>query len=310
MTHTASSRIEPARLTAAVALWGCCLLLAGCPPAPALDDHARPPAVMPAYAQLAERYNRKIAGVHQVWAATSVHLTWTDKGKEHSERGEGNLIVVLPDRTAFTFGKVGQTGLWAGCDSTRYWYFDFRDDGTAYVGRHDRAGADGRNPMGVPIRPRDVPKLLGIIPLDPQARGADGTPPAVRWDRDAYLVECTDPDMHLRLWIDPQTDLARSIQLLDAHGKPTATAALSLPNPLPTNGVPEAEWPWINTTLDVQLADDGGALHVHLNSASDGLYGGENKIKPVQFDSDRLVRIHHPARVIDLDRQAPADAGK
>jgi hypothetical protein len=298
------------RLVGLAALGACGVLLTGCPPATSMEDHVRPPAVLPSYAELAQGYNHKIAGLHQVWAATSVHLTWIDdKGERHSERGEGNLIVVLPDKTAFTFGKVGQTGLWAGCDARRYWYFDFRGDGVAYIGRHEHAGADSRNPMGVPIRPREVPKLLGIIPLDPQAHDAGGSPPAVRWDQGAYLVDVTATDSRLRLWIDPQTDLARSIQLLDSHGRPTATASLSVPNQLPTNGVPEAQWPWINTALHVELADDGGTLDVHLNSASDGLHDGGSKIKPIQFNFEGLVHIYDPARIVDLDRQSASQSG-
>jgi hypothetical protein len=281
-------------------LLACLLCLTGCPPRPALQGPP-PPAETPSYAQLAQRYNRKIAGLTQLWAATSVHLTWTQNGKEHSERGEGNVIVVLPDQTAFTFGKVGQTGLWAGCDATRYWYFDFRGEGTAYVGRHTHADLDARNPMGVPVRPLDVPKLLGIMPLDPNALSPGGGEPAVRWDGGAWLVE--PPGMHLRLWIDPRSDLAQRLELLDGQAHPTATATLSSPDQLPSNGVPQADWPWINQALRVELADGGGTLEVRLNSANDGRYDGVIRIKPLLFDFDRLVRTHEPAKVVDVDQE-------
>ncbi len=89
--------------------------------------------------------------------------------------------------------------MWIGGDDQRYWFFDLQDQETLYTGRHALADRLDPHRVPVPIRPQDLPRLLGITPIDP-----DRAPPspAVEWYEGQYLIE--PPGMRTRLLLDPR----------------------------------------------------------------------------------------------------------
>ncbi len=110
---------------AALALLGL-LFLPGCPPRhqAATQVVAPPPEVMPTYGQVVERYNANAGRIDRLWCHAEADITWRQHDKTHYEQGDGVLMVVLPDRTSFSLGKLGNTLLWAGADAQKYWLFD------------------------------------------------------------------------------------------------------------------------------------------------------------------------------------------
>jgi hypothetical protein len=222
---------------------------------------------MPTYREVAEHYNANIEHLSRLWAASNVHMEWTEDGKQRTERGEGSLYIVMPDHIALTVGKVGQLGLVAGCDDKRYWYFDLRDEGVVYVGtqaaaaRRAATGKADENPLGLPIRPLDLPELLGIAPLGPPDayRNIPGmTVVSVGWDgKEGSLVVAfwspVPPGPGRVLRLDPKTYLPRRITLFSERGHMTAESTLDKPMRVETRGLPPGAWPWISTFVSATM---------------------------------------------------------
>src|SRR5690606_20224884 len=115
-----------------------------------------------------ERYNANLQRLERVWSRATVELRWREDGKRRLEQGEGHLILALPDRLAMSIGKLGGVSLWAGADKDHYWLFNLLDanDKHVHVGMHALARVgDQRGPL--PFRPIDLPRLLGLVTLDP-----------------------------------------------------------------------------------------------------------------------------------------------
>ena len=72
------------------AFCGTGFLLTGCQPVKTQQSQAPLPVLT--YAELAQRYNQRIALIDQLWTSTSITIRWTDdKGPSDFEQVEGPL---------------------------------------------------------------------------------------------------------------------------------------------------------------------------------------------------------------------------
>ncbi len=276
----------------------------GCQPEPIVPDDlmpaARPtPTDAPTYAELVTKYNRNLEHLDRLWARTDVTVRWEQEdGKIRREDGEGNLLYVAPSRVALTVGKLGHTLLWAGGDDRRFWLFDLQDEGVAYVGSHRWVGAPGSTPLPLPIHPRDVPGLMGWLPL-PAPRPGD--PGVVEPLRGYWLVD--PPGRRVRLLLDPQTARPVRIDLTDAAGHSLVVCRLDEHRLVDLAGIDPGQRPIIATSADLYVIGREARLTLSLRQMSDG--DGGRRIKDRAFDFEALRRAHKPGQVVDLD---PPDA--
>lgn len=278
------------RTTWLLMLW---LLTAGCATQPMAQQQA--PEHLPAFHEIAQRYNLNLARTSRLWSRAGVELEWRDEQGKHYEQGDGNLIMVLPDRVALSVGKLGNPILWAGCDRERYWLFNLRDQRVLHFGRH-RLSATGAKKLPIPIHPADLIALSGLLPLD-----ANGTPapPGVTWEEGYYVI--TPPGLSRKMWIDPETTRPSRIDLLGRDGSSRVTCRLSRWQAMTIHGVAPGAFPQIATRLEVSLLGREGTMTLFLSDPSDGQE--HQRIKDQAFNLDRLIRALKPAKQIDLDAE-------
>ncbi len=268
------------------------VLTAGCQ-TPSQAIAPRPPH-LPTYDQLVSRYNHNLHRIDRLWARSVVELRWRDSKGTHYEQGDGNLLLVLPDRVALSVGKLGHTVMWSGCDRQRFWLFDLRpnQERLLFVGRHARTD---RSRLPLPVQPHQLSALLGLRPL----QHAPPPQPVVIWDNGRYVMNT--PDRQQRIWIDPQTARPTQIELVSNDGRHRVTCRLSRWAPMTLDGVAPGAFPWIATRIEMVLSGDQeeGTLTLFLSDPSDGRI--ENRIRDDVFKLDVLTNIFQPGRVIDLD---------
>ena len=245
---------------------------------------------MPSVERLVERYNANIEPIQRLWARTDVTLRWRDdKGKNRLEKGEGVFMFVRPDNIAFTLGKLGETGLWAGSNDERYWLFDLRED-VAYVGRHENVGKPGTQPLPLAIYPSEVPYLLGLMPLGESV---------LLGERRGYAV-LQPVGTNLSLMIDPHTARPARIDVIRSDGTAILSCRLSKHKPIETIDQPRQDWPLMSTLAEMYVPGREAHVKLKLSHLTDGVR--RNRIKDRAFDFDALVNAHKPKRVENLDQ--------
>lgn len=270
------------------------VLLVGCQPRP-MPEAQVPTGPLPSYGQLVARYNANLAGLDQFWSRAVVEMEYQDrKNRRRFEQGEGNLLVVGPQRVALSVGKLGNVLMWAGGDEQRFWLFELHEDKVAYVGRHENVGKPCAQELPLPVQPRDLPRLLGVVPIDGTPVP---TPPEVEAVRGGYLIE--PPGTGTRLLLDPVTALPVRIDLLDAQGRTVVTGLLSSPKSVEMS-TPATNKPTVHSHLRISVIGRSGQLTLFLSDLSDGK--DDPKINPRVFDFERLMTIHKPGDLIVLDR--------
>jgi hypothetical protein len=181
--------------------------------APLVENAVRGKA--PAYADAARAYNQNVKLLDRVSARVNILLTYfDDKGEKRTEDPEGRLQIVRPNKLALSLGKAGQTLFWFGCDPVQYWWIDLSDknDRIAALGDHTKFDDLTARRIGLPIRPLDMIRLMGVVPMDVSARGA------TQWAGDGSLLGITSPvgDRGFqRVWVDPDTYRMRMIEIYD-----------------------------------------------------------------------------------------------
>lgn len=307
------SRLDPASPTRprcgasqgllALAVAGTLLSCLGCTP-PKVDD---PPPAVPAYARLVARYNANLDGLDRMWSTAVVEMWWTDdQGKSHYQQGDDcKLMMVLPDRLALAVSKI-QTVFWMGCDAQRYWLFDLRDEPRkGYVGRHDRLDAHAAaSKLPLPVHPRQLPWLLGLVKLEPPS--ANAAAPPVKTEHGRYVIE--PPETGVRLSIDPVSALPVTVALLDPDGAVVVQASLTGSVLVELGNVSRGGWPRIRTRTDVRLPDDAGRITIDLARMTDAraaIHERKRKAFKTAFDFEELARRLKIAEVIDLDQPPP-----
>jgi hypothetical protein len=259
------------------------------------------PAVTPQYQDLVEIYNRNLLHLQRISASATVTFDWTEEGKHRNHQGDGRFVAILPDRLALKLGKLIANGLWIGCNAEQYWFFDLMGDKTAYVGRQASVGRPGTQPLPAPIYPLDIPRIMGLLPID--VRGPSPAPPAVDWSgqppKGAWIIE--PPGTRSRLFLDPDTNLPVRIELLDAQRQITVAARLSDPVSVETAGVAPGLQPRIAGRIDATVVQDHSRMVLYLAAVSDG--GDPPTFREdIIFDFARLCQSQKPAKVVDLDQ--------
>ncbi len=281
------------RTTLARSVWlVATLLITGCTPA---QDLTQPPPRMPTCQEIATKYNNNLARLDRLWARVVVELHWRDdKGKKHFEQGDGNLMILMPDRVALSIGKLGNTIMWAGSDGQRYWLFDLQDEPVLYVGQNTAAdSANATRKLAIPIRPTELTRLLAITPLDKPSLSC-----TVAWDKGDFQINGLPSQM---VWVEPKRYLPTRVDLLDQTGHASVTSRLSRWEPMTIQGLPPGAFPWIATRAEVELPGQDGTMTLFLSAPTDGRQS--NRIKEKAFSLDHLIRVFKPTRVVDLDAQ-------
>lgn len=206
------------------------LLLSGCADTSSNRTKDTPPAItqpLPAYAVIAQKYNKRVERLDKVWARMSMRVTGLDtQGEPVDEQAEGHLQVVRPDKLALSITKVGETYFYLGSNAELYWWLDLHQDPhRALVGHHDKATPAQAAKFDIPVHPLDLLELLGVTPLPP------GATASVAWSKDGKSVDVKVPGRwgQRRLLLDPVSYAPREIDLFDARGKPVVSARLENP---------------------------------------------------------------------------------
>ncbi len=276
---------------------------AGCQVFPPINVGS-PQRAMPSYGELVARYNRNIARLDRMWSRATVEVRWVENnGKKRSEQGnESQLMVVGRDRLALSVGKLGKTAFWIGCDSMRYWWIDTLDDPIAYVGWHDKLYRGESQPLPVDIRPLDLPMLMGLTPLDPDA--VPQKQPHVARYQGLYIIE--PPGANARLTLDPRTALPVRVEIFDrTTGKPVIASRLSQPERVELHGAAPGAWPLIMSRAELTVPQREGWMRIHLRNMTDArapIHERRDLAMQRAFDFDYLVKALIVQQVIPLDR--------
>ena len=253
---------------------------------------------MPTYRQLAQKYNQRLERLDRLQAALTVVFTWQDDRGKHTEQGNGKLAVQWPDRLRLLVTHIAQRGpiISAGSNDTYYWLFDFRDQHTLYLGRHDRFDKSHRDRLDVPAHPRLLPHLLGIVPLPKEPTDK---PTQVAWTDNCFHV--APPGTSTRLWITPDSYLPVRIEVLDEKAQPTAVALLSRPAAVELVGrAPDGR---TKVATRIEITRPGGEDQLRLTLAPESLHN--KTFNENWFDLDllknKLYKIT-PEHTVDLDK--------
>jgi hypothetical protein len=295
-------------------------LLAGCAmpePRPPRPDS---PAVLqlPDYQQLAHTYNARIEALPRLWARTTGRIWYLDPdGRRQTDQAEGHLQFMAPERLLLTFGKVGHTGAILGSNRQQYWWIELDRQRRALIGAHARATPDRITELGLPIYPRDVIELLGIMPLplethttsiawsDPAAPArllvvTTPLPPLAVTDSAGDQPPGIDSTGLRRLFLDPSTFEPARIEILDTRGQLRAVAQLSAYQRIAIPGAgPEVPRPNIPTEIYIASADENTTMRLRISDAEIG----RNRPAESIFDLDRLLAHYGVREIIDLDTQ-------
>lgn len=278
-------------------------LVACAGPGRADDDPYMPPRIdapdeTPSYGEIVERYNANLEHLDRLWSRSVVSMRWRDEDdRRRYEQGEGHFIFMSPDRVAMTVGKLGDVMLWAGSDEQRYWIFDLRDAGVGHHGLHENAGRPCSRELPLPVQPRAVPHLLGLLPLE----DVDGRDLPVEQIRGHHVVE--PPETRLRLMLHPRTALPVRVDMLDDAGEPMIVARLDRHEYVETEGVARLASPRIATRATVHAVGEDAELSMSLSGLTDGRRF--DTIDERVFDLEFLQERHQPAEVVDLDAACP-----
>lgn len=281
------------------------LALAGCAasqsPEPPVSQRPAPPA----YSVIAASYNARVERLSSLWARTEIGVSFLDdEGKRRREQGEGHLQYRRSQRLALTLNKLGNTYFYLGGDGERYWWFDLRDDGIAWVGRvADLTPQTAREVIG-PVHPLDLIELLGVTAL-PEVRPEAGVGPPVGfpgWDESGRLIELTLPVRwgYERLLIDPQRMEPTLIELYDRDLEQVCSARLLAYQPIRIRG--DSEPPRVPTRIEIDVPRSGASIRLHLHDAQ------VRSIPDRPFDFEALVSALGVREVRRIEPAPSADA--
>jgi len=254
------------------------------------------PADLPARDAIVDAHNARVGPLDRLWSRASVRVEGRDaEGSKFSEQGEGHLQVERPDRVAVTVGKLGEVYFALGANEDRYWLIDVSDSDRRVMLSGDQSLATPAKAaaLGLPVHPRDIPLLLGLMPLD--ASGVSGPD----WDvagRAVLRLPTRWGSAALRY--DPRSLELVGATAFDAEGVTLADATLGLHGAvtdengmLPVGRLPQR--------IEIRVPDFDGFVRMQL---------GEPRVRPINatvFNPERLRRAYRVGEVIDLDTSAP-----
>ncbi len=257
---------------------------------------------MPTYTELVARHNSDVAGIEKFWARAVIELRWVDdKGRNRFEQGDGNLILSLPNSSALSIGKLGETRLWAGSNDEFFWLFDeMESPRKLFLGRHDGQAIEELGPARqrspLPLKPVDLPRLLGIAAIaDPVASSPAATsPPAVSWLANRFVIE--PPGEQVRYHFNPISRRVERVELLDAAGQARLTSELSKAERMERTGF--AVGPYLSSRLKIESPGQGGDIRLWLSAMTDD----PERVNPRVFDLQTMKNIRKPEQIIPVAR--------
>jgi len=252
---------------------------------------------LPSYADAARQYNGAIRYLDRMNARVNILQTFFDEqGKERHEDPEGRLQMVRPDRLALSLGKAGQTLFWFGCDGERYWWLDLSGQPRiAAVGQHELFDDATAKRVGVPVKPLDLIRLLGVVPMDPAAAGA------TQWSSDGTLLGITGPvgDRGFqRTWVNPKTYLPVTVEIFDRARQKVLVADHTGTEPVEfTRDMPGVEIWKVRAPSRVEVTHlaTKTKLRITFTGVKDG------PVSEQAFDLKTLLEKFPVDKVIDLD---------
>ncbi|MBY0310445.1 MAG: hypothetical protein K2W85_00090 [Phycisphaerales bacterium] len=305
-------RVGRSRVMIAAAMIGMACGLAGCELFGGKSDDGEKPEVAskprvevkplrpgPNYGELARRYNlERVKHLDRLSARVNILLTYFDQdGERRTEDPEGRLQIIRPNKLAMNLGKAGQIVFWFGCDPEQYWWFDLseKEKRIAATGRHENFTDETAQRIGLPIRPLDLIRVMGVVPLDPLAKGA------TQLSDDGKLVGVTSPigDRGFqRMWLDPTTLRPTMIEVFDRQRVKVLVAehegeeVVEITRDIPGASLLRVKVP--SRVLITHIATETTA-RITLTGCKDG------PISDRAFDLPTLVEKYPVDRVIDLD---------
>lgn len=241
-------------------------------------------------------YNQRVEQLQVLWSRGIVAFRYRDAdGNRRDDQGNANVQMILPDRFAMRIHKVGETLLWIGSDDQQYWLIDLLSDpSSGYFGRHDAFTIEKGNRVGLPVPPRELPRLMGLEQIPGFGEGGSRvrsvTEQAVvievpsRW---GWWVYALDGDGH-----------AQAIQLRDTQDRVLLEADLERYMPVELRGVGGAR-PQTAGRMRLTAPGTDWRITVELDAPSNRQPNAE------AFDFSELVEILAPSKVVDLDEPTP-----
>jgi hypothetical protein len=260
----------------------------------------------PEYAEAARQFNRSIDYLDRVQARANLLLTYYDEeGNERHEDPEGRLQIIRPNKLAVSLGKAGQVLFWFGCDPEQYWWLDLSDKSKrlAAIGRHDLFDDATAQRIGMPIKPLDLIRLLGVVKMDVTVRGA------TQWSDDGRQLGISSPigDRGFqRVWVEPSTMLVHTIEIFDRQRNPvlvsehTGTEFVEITRDIPGLKVGQVRMP---SRVEITHLETKAKVRVTLTGVKDG------PVSEKAFDLPTLLDKYPVDKTIDLDaKKKPAAA--
>ncbi|MBL8763194.1 MAG: hypothetical protein JNM07_02865 [Phycisphaerae bacterium] len=252
----------------------------------------------PSYSEAAAGYNERVERLTSLWAEAVVEIDWTDgEGTARSEQGTGVLQVARPRRLALSVGKMGEKGLWIGCDERRWWWFELYKKKIAHVGSERAAQSSGTR-AGLAVHPLDLLPLLGVLPMPVEPERELGS---TQWSSDGTLLGVSTRGRAggaTRVWLDPESWEPRKVELFDARDEVEVVADLRDYDFVSLRGdgsiAPRA--PGLIWALHVPT---GASVRLYLSAHEDGA----RRISPEAFDFEALSRRFAVERVIQEDER-------
>jgi len=282
-------------------------VLTGCKTPPLHNGKAAPTALgdPPAYRELAERHNARLADVVGFYTTADVEVTWVDeKGTSQHEDGEGNLIFSRPDQVALTFRKLGEVYLWLGGGPERSWMFWGGDTSRAFIARNDNMFNVKCEEFPIPMLPVELIDLYGVSTFPAEAVEGDLITVAGDDARQAWVVTTPGRWGRRRVWLGVQDGRPMRVELFDgATGRVWASSTLSEYREMAIRGVAPGRRPFMPTQVQVRAGESQGegVVSLRLFNPAD-VPQGHTQIKPALFDFDAIRHNMRPREVVVLDR--------
>lgn len=254
--------------------------------------------LMEAAEPVRQAYNARVEQLKVLWSRGIVAFRYRDAdSNRRDDQGNANIQMILPDRFAMRIHKVGETLLWIGSDEERYWLIDLLSEpSVGYVGRHEEFTRAKGERVGLPVPPRELPRLMGLEPLPEFEPGG------------ARLRDLTERSAIIEVpsrwgwWVYALDGEGRAeaIQLRDMDGTILLEADLEQYLPVELRGVGGAR-PQTAGRMRLTAPGTDWRITVELDAPSNRTPNDE------AFDFAELVDILAPAEVVDLDAPRAGD---
>jgi hypothetical protein len=262
----------------------CLLSLASCATAPQAGG---PDLELPSYEAVARRHNERIERIHSVGARGTIGLRWTDEDGSHTEQGNLDLWLTMPDRTALNVDVMGERIMWLGSDASRAWLFSFRGGETALrVVPADASMMAGDH--GLPVNPGAIFALCGLTPLP-----AAGSEPVLDAGRDALKVSGEVGAAPVLLYLDRVSLLPVRVEILARDGNVVTYSTIKLDR-------------YERVRLAGRSVLAGELFPTHVDMYADELqvkisvYSPDDDVRDWYFDIEQLTEKFSPTRVESL----------